>query len=256
MIKRLLLFLLIGLGSRQALAQRVPAWGGGADQNDLSFGFLFQYVSQDYKIIKNPDWRKPYYDNDVKRNVTDSLNSISSRGTPGFAVGFITRYRLSDHLEIRTTPALVFADRDLYYTFRPNTAISYPNTTADQPNVVERQVQTTSIDLPLSFKLKSDRIGDFRAYLLGGVKYTAAIGSKRNSDLNSAPVDKMVKNLSGFGSYEAGIGCDIYFEFFKLSPEIKLTNSFSNVLLHENQPYASPISKLLLHSVSLSLYFE
>ncbi len=104
-------------------------------------------------------------------------------------------------------------------------------------------------------KLKSDRIGDFRAYILGGVKYTLAIGGKK-ADADIDPLDKLVKNVGGFGSYEAGLGCDIYFEFFKLSPEIKIANSFGNVLVPENHPYSSPISSLGLHTLTFSLIFE
>lgn len=230
-------------GSNFLLAQ-APAWGGGADQNDLSFGFTFSYVSSNFKIVKKPGWRSPFFDSGTNTYITDSLNSISSNPMPGFAVGFITRYRLTDHLEVRATPSLVFADRGLTYTY------------ANPSQNVTKQVQTTTVDFPFLLKLKSDRIGDFRAYMLGGVKYSAAIGSKLNSDADAGPLGKMVKNTKGFGSYEAGIGCDIYFEFFKLSPEIKISNSMGNVLIPENHPYSSPISSLSLHTIMFSLYFE
>lgn len=226
------------------LRAQVPAWGGGADQNDLSFGFTFSYVSSYFKIVKKPDWRSPYLDPGTNTYITDTLNSISSNPTPGFAVGFITRYRLTDHLEVRATPSLVFADRSITY--------AYVNPSQD----VTKQIQATSVDIPLLLKLKSDRIGNFRAYLLGGVKYTTAIGSKLNSDAGADPLAKLVKNTKGFGSYEAGVGCDIYFEFFKLSPEIKISNSMGNVLLPENHPFSSPLSKLYLHTIMFSLYFE
>jgi len=230
--------------SNLLLAQSAPAWGGGADQTDLSFGFSFSYVSSYFKIIKQPNWRTPYFDPGVNKNITDSLNSITSRPLPGFGIGFITRYRLTDHLEARITPSLVFADRALTYT--------YPTALED----ITKSIQATNIDLPLSIKLKSDRIDDFRAYLLGGVKYSIAVG-KGNAvagDLN--PLDQIPKNVQGFGSFDVGIGCDIYFEFFKLSPEIKLSNSFGNVLAPGSDPYSVPISKLSLHTIMFSLIFE
>ncbi|MDP9047475.1 MAG: PorT family protein [Bacteroidota bacterium] len=238
----LTLFLLI-VCCNLLLAQ-VPAWGGGADQTDLSWGFTFGYISSNFKIVKKPDWRNPYFDPSTNRNITDSLNSISSKPLPGFVIGFIARYRLSDHLEVRATPSLVFADRSLSYVY----------VTSSQN--VSKLVQTTTVDIPLSLKLKSDRVGDLRAYILGGVKYSQAIGSKRNTDATLALQEKLVKNISGFGSYDVGLGCDIYFEFFKLSPEIKLSNSMGNVLLPENHPFSSPISKLSLHTIMFSLYFE
>jgi hypothetical protein len=244
MIKNGYLTIIVLLLSGNILLAQAPAWGGGADQTDLSFGFTFSYVSNYYKIVKKPDWRKPFFDAGTNSNITDSLKSISSKNSPGFAVGFITRYRLTDHIEVRGNPSLVFADRSVSY--------AYPNSSND----VTKLVQSTMVDFPLEVKLKSDRINDFRAYILGGVKYSLAIGSKKNADQGLDPLDKLVKNVGGFGSYEAGLGCDIYFEFFKLSPEIKISNSFGNVLLPENQPFSSPISKLGLHTIMFSLLFE
>ncbi|WP_345947860.1 outer membrane beta-barrel protein [Mucilaginibacter sp. PAMB04274] len=222
---------------------KAQSWGGGADQNDLSFGFSFQYIRQDYKIIKQPDWRTPIRDPETGNNLTSPLTSISSRSTPGFSVGFITRYRLSENLEARTTPALVFADRELNYTFENGS------------DNLTRQVQTTSVDVPLLLKLRSDRIGNVRAYILGGVKYSMAV-SKGKPDENEAPLQQRLRNTRGFASYEAGFGFDIYFEYFKMSPEIKVGNSFGNVLVGGNTPLAAPINKLFLHSLMFSLHFE
>jgi len=230
------------LSSSLLLAQ-APAWGGGADQNDLSFGFSFAYVSNYFKIVKKPDWRNPYFDTGTNRYITDSLKTISSAPASGFAIGFITRYTLMDHLEVRVTPSLIFADRSLSYTYA----------TASQN--VTKPIQTTIVEFPLLLKLKSDRIQDFRAYVLGGVKYSQAIG-KGAPDLTIDPLQKMVRNSTGYGSYEFGLGCDIYFEFFKLSPEIKISNSFGNMLVPDNHPFAAPISKLTLHTIMFSLYFE
>ncbi|MBS7564561.1 PorT family protein [Mucilaginibacter sp. Bleaf8] len=245
MVKKVLFMLtVLGLFSNAVLAQAL-AWGGGADQNDLSFGFSFQYVMQEYKIVKKPDWQRPFYDTEAPfTQLTSPLTSISSKGKPGFSVGFITRYRLTEHLEARTTPSLVFADRQLDYTFEN------PNENAS------RAVSSTMVDIPLLIKLKSDRVHDFRAYIVGGVKYSQALGGKGQSDANALPLEKKLKNIRGFASYEAGIGCDIYFEFFKLSPEIKLANSFGNVLVPENHPFASPIDKLFLRSLMFTLHFE
>jgi hypothetical protein len=237
------LIIVIFLFCSTALFAQAPAWGGGADQQDFSFGFTFQYVNSYFKIDKRPDWRTPYFDPGVNHIITDSLKGIGSKGSPGFAVSFLFRYRISEHLEARTTPGLVFADRTVNYT--------YP----DAANNVDKPVQATMIEFPISLKLKSDRIQDFRAYVLAGVKYSGAIGAKKNKP-ETDPLDAIITNKSGFGSYELGLGCDIYFEFFKLSPEIKLSNSFGNILNHENNPYANPINKLSLHTVTFSLIFE
>jgi hypothetical protein len=237
-------FILLLLSSNLLFAQLPPAWGGGADQTDLSFGFSFSYVSSYFKIIKKPDWRNPYFDPGVNKYITDSVNSITSAPLQGFAIGFITRYRIDDHIEVRGTPALIFADRGLTYIY------------ATPSQDVTKEIQTTTVDLPLSVKIKSDRINNFRAYIMGGVKYSLAVGKGNvaSSDLN--PLDQIPKNLQGFGSYDVGMGCDIYFEFFKLSPEIRLSNSFGNILKPGTDPYSAPISSLSLHTITFSLIFE
>jgi len=225
-------------------AQSVPAWGGGADLKDLSFGFSFSSVNSYFKIDKNPNWQTPFLDPlNNNQPVTSAVSSISSSYTQGFGVGFLTRYRFTDHLELHITPSLIFVDKDLTYTY-----VSTPTIT--------KAVTTTTVDVPLLVKIKSDRIGDFRAYLLGGVKYSQAIGSKVNTDVDADAIDKLVKNVNGYASYEAGIGCDIYFEFFKFSPELKLSNSFGNVLLHENNAFSGPLSKLTAHTLMFTFYFE
>src|ERR1700744_2241754 len=195
MIKnRYLIIIIFFLCSNAVLAQ-APAWGGGADQTDLSFGFTFSYITSQYKIVKQPNWRAPYYDPGVGHNITDSVNSITSAANPGFAIGFLTRYRIEDHVEVRSTPSLIFADRELFYTY------------ATKSENVTKSTQTTTVDLPLEVKLKSDRIRDFRMYVMGGIKYTIAIG-RGNNQPTLDPLQMTVKNASGFGSYEAGLGCD------------------------------------------------
>src|ERR1700744_2038764 len=157
------------------------AWGGGADEKDLSFGFSFSSVNPYYKIQKAPNWQSPYIDA-LNGNVpiTGNLNSITSGYTNGFGIGFLTRYRLTEFLEVRVTPSLIFVDKDVTYTYDNTTPLTAPITKA---------VQSTSVDFPLSLKLKSEKIGDVRMYVLGGVKYSHAIGSKINTDLNVAPLD-------------------------------------------------------------------
>jgi hypothetical protein len=239
-----LTIILLILCANCLLAQSVPAWGGGADLKDLSFGFSFAAVNSYYKIDKNPDWRSPFLDAvNGNQPVTGNVSSISSPYSQGFGVGFITRYSLLENLEVKINPSLIFIDKMLYYTY-------------DTTPPISKTVSTTTVDVPLLLKLKSDRINDFRAYVIGGVKYSKVIGSLVNTDADAPPLEKLVKNVGGYASYETGLGCDIYFEFFKLSPEIKLSNSFGYVLYHENNAFSSPINKLTLHTLMFSLIFE
>ncbi|GAB3936293.1 type IX secretion/gliding motility protein PorT/SprT [Mucilaginibacter myungsuensis] len=250
----LLAFVLLLTGKTLFAQGVVQLWAQGADQRDWSAGFTFQYLNTSLKIDKKPDWRAPFYDPQTGDLLTDSLNGIRSPRSNGFGVGFIGRYRLNEHLEGRITPTLVFIDRLIDYEYKSasgNPLLGNLNGST----ILQQQIQTTMMDIPLSLKIKSDRMGNFRAYMLGGVKYSMLIG-KPKDDSKSSPIDKLIKNSRGFASYEAGLGFDFYFEFFKLSPEFKISNSFKNVLVADNTPYSRPIDRMFLNTFMFSLYFE
>jgi hypothetical protein len=226
------------------VSAQVAAWGGGADYTDYGFGFHFSYISSNYAIVKAQDWRTPYFYTGAGKNITDSLTSVSSTTSQGFGVGFLARLRLTDNLEVRTTPSLAFADRTISYQYK----------TASQN--VTKTVNSALVEFPLSLKLKSDRLGDFRAYVVGGVKYSYSITAPKKDDPNESPLDKLVANQRSYASYEAGVGCDIYFNYFKFSPELKVSNSFKNILTPGDNPYSKALDKLFLNTVVFSIYFE
>ena len=242
MIKSLYLTLSFLLFFSTSKAQN---WAGGVDDEPFHFGFMFQYITSDYKIFKKPDWRNPYLDVENGKFITDSLYSLDSPPAKGFGIGFVSNMRISENVDIRFTPGLSFSDRYIDYNYL-------------DPNKFKQQaVQTTLVDFPLGVKIKSDRLHNFRAYLLAGGKYSMDIISKKKTDDSGfALLEKLVKNNSSYLSYEVGVGFDFYFEFFKLSPELKLSNSIGNVLKAENHPYSTPLDKLYLHSVQFSLFFE
>jgi hypothetical protein len=234
-------------------AAKAQNWGGGIDDNTLHFGFTFQYISSEFKFLKKKDWTRPFYDTQdeftAPIRATDSLNALYSKSSPGFGIGLLVNLKVSEHSDLRFTPTLVFNDRLAYYDFVVNGA----------PATLERRVQATMVDLPISFKLKSDRRNNFRAYMIGGAKYSLDISSKKktNDDPNSA-LEKFLKNKRGFLSAEAGFGMDLYFEYFKMSPEIKLSYSLNDILADGGKPnaFSQPIDKLMLRHVTFSLFFE
>jgi opacity protein-like surface antigen len=226
-------------------------WGGGIDDERFNWGFSFQSITSEYKITKKSNWREPFYDPGIGNYVTDSLASISSPTSQGFGIGFVVNGNVNANVDLRFTPTLVFNDRIINYTYIENKTYN-PST-----SLIQKKIQATMVDLPLSVKLKSDRLMNFRAYMLGGLKYSVDLASgKKNNDLNVAPIDKLLKNNRSFLSYEAGIGFDIYFEYFKMSPEVKLSYSFKDVMKHDISPYDNPIEQAKLRHFTFSLFFE
>lgn len=219
------------------------------DNEQLHFGFTFQYVASEFKILKRSDWKGPFIDPETGTPMINSeLISLSSPVSPGFGLGFVSDYRLGNNANLRFTPGLVFADRLVNYEF------------ADPSYSVQKKVQATLVDFPLGIKIKSDRRKNFRAYLIGGAKYSIDVVSKKKiDDMNLIAQEKYLKNVKNTVWYEAGIGLDLYFEWFKMSPEIKFAQSFKSVLQDKDKaenPYTAPIDKLFIRNIQFSLYFE
>jgi len=247
-IKSGLLFLLL----ISFTAARAQNWGGGVDDENVHFGFTFNYTNSTYKIQRKPDWRAPFRDPQNGALLTDSLSAIYSKSSPGFGIGFVVNGRISNNLDVRMTPTLVFSDRLAEYEYvQPsvnNTAFS----------TYEQKVSATLVEFPLGIKIKSNRRNNFRAYMLYGAKYSFDIASKKKTDdAGQDYIYKLLKNRKNYLSYEAAFGMDLYFEYFKMSPEIKLSYSMNNLLNNEEaNPYNAPIDKLMLRHVTFSLFFE
>ena len=62
---------------------------------------------------------------------------------------------------------------------------------------------------------------------------------------------------------EFGVGCDIYFSFFKLAPELKFAIGFNDMLNHDyvpqvdsNKKFTQALTKLTSRMITLSFNFE
>lgn len=261
----ILFFLLIAV-----INVKAQNWGGGIDNEGFNWGFSFQYIASEFKIIKTPNWQKEFENKDPQQGfvglVTPPLRSISSPVSAGFGIGFVLNYKLSKHLDLRSTPALIFNDKFVDYEYDMGSSITtnpslvpVSNTiSGDFPDGKKRQkMSPVIVDFPLGIKLKSDRRKDFRAYLLLGGKYSTDLtGGKKPKDEGEIWVNRILKNKKSYASYEAGIGFDLYFEYFKMSPEIKVSHSFGSVIKREGHPYDTPIDRAILRNFTFSLFFE
>lgn len=243
----LMIYLVIA-GAPSAFSQK---WGGGVDDEQYHFGFTFQYVNSELKINKQVNWTEPFFDAQSGVYVTDPLNSIAARRSPGFGVGLVFNHRINNFSDFRITPTLVFNDRLVQYQY------SLPAVNNTDFSFVEKSVETTMAEIPFSFKLKSERRNNFRAYLLMGAKLSLDIAAKsRTDDENRGQIFKYLKGKRSYLSYETGAGFDWYFHNFKISPEFKLGYSLGNVLQQDNSPFSLPIQKATLRQFTFSLFIE
>jgi hypothetical protein len=155
------------------------------------------------------------YLHQVKSNTflaSDSILIAEPGSSGGIAMGLLATARLTDYFQVRVNPQLIIGGaKTIKYTLG-----------SVRTGEATTQVQTlpsTLISFPLQLKFNSDRIGNFRTYLLGGVKYDIDLSSNA-ATRNAEDLVKLKRNDFGL---EAGIGFNFYLPFVTVSPEIKIS---------------------------------
>jgi hypothetical protein len=176
----------------------------------------------------------------------DSIMSVDPGTSAGIAMGLMATARLNDHFQVRANPQLIIgSSKTIAYTLSK----SKPGEALFQNQVLP----ATLVSFPFQLKFNSDRIGNFRTYLMAGLKYDIDLSSN-SSARNTEDMIKLKPYDFGF---ELGIGCNFYLPFVTISPEIKISNGLSN--LHQLDPalkYSNTLDKILSRMVVFSLHFE
>ncbi len=178
----------------------------------------------------------------------DSVSVIESVNSTGLNLAWLVNVRLGGHLDLRLYPAnLVFTEKAFQYT------LLKPDIVYKEDSLTEKKIQGITLAFPLQLKFTSDRIENFKVYMMAGAKIeydlAANSGKKINDDIIS------LKKLD-YG-LEAGIGFHFYFPVFVLSPEIKIGYGLRNV--HDrkaNIKYSNTIDEINSRTISFSLTVE
>ena len=203
------------------------------DYKKLHFGFTLGINDLNFNMQKNSN-----------TITNDTLRTLNSKSQKGFNLGIVSNLRLSKFTDLRFVPTLVFGERHLYYGFID-----------DQENNDEqiKRIESTLIDFPIYIKYKSARYNNFRTYVIGGLKYSMDIASQDKIDDEGQEIVKLKKNdLMG----EVGFGLDFYLEYFKFSPQIKLSYGLLNLLSKDESVYTQSLNKLTTNGWMLSFTFE
>ncbi len=231
-IKKLWLLAIVSIVVSQASAQK--KFARGIDADPIHFGFQLGVNNTSMRIVKQPNFRD------------SSLMNLSTASQPGFNLGIVSNLRMGKYFDLRLVPALTFTEHQLKYEY------------ANAANNITKRIESTYIEVPLSVKFKSTRINNHRFYLIGGLQYNYNLSAgkeKQNEDEFDLTTIRVKEAQNGI-SYSFGFGFDIYNDYFKFTPEIKITNGLQNVLVTEKHQYSSVIDKLFLRTFVLSFYFE
>ena len=178
----------------------------------------------------------------------DSVMVVESINSTGLNLAWLVNLNLSEHFDIRTYPLdLTFTEKSFEYNLK------YPDKPGGEDSITIKKVQSISLTFPLQLKFSSDRIGNFKVYMMGGVKaeydLAANAGAKKAEELI-----KLKKLDYGI---EAALGFHFYFQYFVLTPELKVGWGLSN--LHSRDPnlkFSNVIDKINSRTISFTLTVE
>lgn len=175
----------------------------------------------------------------------DSIMVAEPANAGGFALGLLATTRLSNRFETRFNPMLMFTERNIFYKMR--------NPDRDLGTDVTQKVESVIVSFPLQLKFRSDRIGNFRVYMLGGAKADFDLAS--NARARKAEDQVKIQKLD-YG-VEAGLGFNFYFQSFIFSPEVKIGHGLGN--LHSRDAgfkYSSVLDRMQSRMIMFSIHLE
>ena len=183
-------------------------------------------------------------DVNVKRKQFSSLNDsiafVDSKVGPGFNVGIIGNWQFSKYFDLRLIPSLTFTERNLIYT-KTNGSEEIKN------------IPSIYISIPLLLRIKAEPINDFRFYVIGGFRYDYDMASKKGNFINPEEIKLERNDLS----IEYGIGFQIFFPYFILAPEFKMTHSLFNIKADDqSQKNNNIIDRLFQRTFTIVINFE
>lgn len=178
----------------------------------------------------------------------DSVFVAEPGASGGISLGFLGTVKLNEHFQFRINPQLVLGGAK-YFKYTLNSAALATTEKVD----AKKTLPSTLLSLPIQIKFNSDRIDNFRFYVLGGVRFDKDITS--NSAARNA--EGLIKLKGNDFGLETGIGFNFFLPYVTISPEIKFSYGLSNIHSRdENLKYSAVFDKIQSRMISFSLLFE
>lgn len=178
----------------------------------------------------------------------DSIMVVESINSTGINLAWLVNIRLSEYFDIRTYPVnLTFSEKAFEYNLK------YPDRPGGEDSVTQKKVQSITLTLPIQIKFSSDRINNFKVYMMAGVKAEYDLAS----NAGARKAENLIKlNRFDYG-VEAGLGFHFYFPMFVLTPEIKMGWGIGNLHSRDkNLKFSNVIDKINSRMLSFSLTVE
>ena len=198
------------------------------DDKKLTYGFLIALHTSNYQV--------DYADKFITQQF-DTVHSVNPMWSSGFSLGFIVNYRLSEFLDLRLTPQVAFYEQSVRYQYTDET-------------FADETVESTMVEFPLLLKYKSERRGNIRMYMIGGVKPAFEASGKKEQ--TKEELELKATNIS----IEAGFGFDLYYPLFKFSPEIRFSRGLIDILGNTTNEFGQPLTRVNTNTVTVYFLFQ
>ena len=235
MLKRLFAYLIIAsafvpfsLSAQSKKLMNQPKY----DTRGIHFGFCLGLNFYDFQI-------RPVAD----LTTIDGLYGMWTETSPGYSIGIISNLRLNNYMDLRFIPTFSATVRRLY--------VDMDDPFTGDRGIEEYEIESSFVQMPFEFKLKSERINNHRWYVLGGVNFNIDLASKEKVE-----DDTIFKIKRNSADLTAGVGVDIYFEYFKFSPQIKGSFGMTNILVEDGTLPVQGIDQLLSRCILINFTFE
>ena len=202
------------------------------DSKPFHFGINLGYNQSHFNFTHHPRFLE-----------YDSIMDVESVNNSGVNLAWLVNLRMSNHFDLRMHPLdLTFSEKVFLYKekYTPDT-------------LATKKVQSITISFPVNIAFSSDRIGNLKVYTFAGGKFDYDLASNAKAQ----KAEELIKLKRTDLSAELGLGFHIYFPFFVLSPEIKLSSGLVNLHLRdENLRYSNVIDKINSKMITFSLTVE
>jgi len=223
-----LAFTSLGQSKKRFIQKNLP----GYDEKAIHYGFSLGFHTSYNSLLISDEMA------DIP-----SIVAINPKPSPGFNVGFLAQFRLSDYYDVRLHPVISFYENRLEYS------VLSP---AGEGFVQEEIIEGTRVEIPLLIKFKSSRVNNHRMYLIGGIKPILEGGRRKEDQAVDTRIEVMRSDLA----IDIGFGTEQYFGFFKFSPEIRYSFGLGNILANRDADITRAIDRLSFNSVSILLVFQ
>lgn len=245
----LLLFYPLFLNAQKEKVQRDP----NHDDAWLHFGFSLGINTMDFKLKHSP------------MALDSGIYAEVSTLRPGFHVHALANLRLARNFDLRFTPGIAFGGvREINYTLYNSTVTSIK--AEDNPI----RVESNFLEFPLLLKYKSQRLNNFRPFLIGGINTRIDLAATKKTWGRSRKENNLVLVKPIDIYYEMGMGMDFYLDYsLKIGIEFKYSVGLRNVLRtnmkkngqtigpdEEDAVYTEAIDKLFSRMFMVTIHFE